>query len=84
MAYDAQMPDYLIALVALLLIVLIWRGPKMLPQWGAALGRGVREIRGHVDKTFGDEKTSELSDGGIETTTTTTTIRRDTTKAPRP
>lgn len=84
MAYDAQMPDYLILAIILLVAVLIWRGPKMLPQWGAALGRGVREVRGHVDKTFGDDKPSELSDGGIETTTTTTTIRRDTTKAPRP
>lgn len=75
------MPDILILAIILLVIVLIWRGPKMLPQWGAALGRGVREARSHVDKTFGDDKTSELSDGGIETTTTTT--RRDTTNAPR-
>ena len=33
-----------------ILIVLIWRGPKTLPQIGAMLGRGVRGARQEADK----------------------------------
>ena len=35
-------PDLLIALIVLLVIVLIWRGPKNLPKIGQALGRTPR------------------------------------------
>lgn len=37
--------DVLIVLVIILVVVLIWRGPKTLPRIGQALGRGVREAR---------------------------------------
>jgi Sec-independent protein translocase protein TatA len=37
--------DTLAILIVILLIVLIVRGPKTLPQIGAILGRGVREAR---------------------------------------
>jgi Sec-independent protein translocase protein TatA len=85
-AYDARMPtDLILLLVIILVVVLIWRGPKILPEWGAALGRGVREARSNATKGLDDTKTTtrELSDGTIETTTTTIS-RRDTTDAPRP
>jgi sec-independent protein translocase protein TatA len=39
------MSDVAIVLVAILVIVLIWRGPKTLPDLGKALGRGIREAR---------------------------------------
>lgn len=37
--------DALVILLVVLLIVVIWRGPKTLPQIGAMLGRGVKAAR---------------------------------------
>jgi Sec-independent protein translocase protein TatA len=37
--------DLLLVLVVILIIVLIWRGPSMLPQIGAALGLAVKSAR---------------------------------------
>lgn len=37
--------DVLVVLVVILILVVIWRGPKTLPKLGAALGRSVRELR---------------------------------------
>jgi Sec-independent protein translocase protein TatA len=42
--------DTLAILIVILLIVLIVRGPKTLPQIGAILGRGVREARREAEK----------------------------------
>lgn len=39
------MGDIFVILVILLVIVLVIRGPKTLPQIGAMLGRGVKEAR---------------------------------------
>lgn len=39
------MSDVAIVLIAILVVVLVWRGPKTLPELGKALGRGVREAR---------------------------------------
>ncbi len=39
------MPDVAIVLIVILVLVLLWRGPKTLPQLGEALGRGVKEAR---------------------------------------
>jgi len=39
------MGDLFVLLVILLIIVLVVRGPKTLPQIGAMLGRGVKEAR---------------------------------------
>ena len=44
------MPDLLVALIIVLVVVLIWRGPKTLPKIGQALGRGVREARAEASK----------------------------------
>ena len=50
-------PDILIILIIVLILVLMWRGPKTLPKIGYALGRGVknardeaREVRSAIDK----------------------------------
>jgi Sec-independent protein translocase protein TatA len=37
--------DVLIVLIVILAVVLIWRGPKILPKWGETLGRGVKATR---------------------------------------
>jgi len=42
-------------LIVALIVALIWRGPKTLPQIAAMLGRGVREARQEADKLRSDE-----------------------------
>jgi Sec-independent protein translocase protein TatA len=39
------MPDTLVLLIIVLVLVLIWRGPKTLPEIGRMLGRGFRNAR---------------------------------------
>jgi Sec-independent protein translocase protein TatA len=53
-------PDILIILIIVLILALLWRGPKTLPKIGQALGRGVknareeaREVRSAIDKRDG-------------------------------
>jgi Sec-independent protein translocase protein TatA len=47
--------DFLIVLIVILILVLIWRGPKTLPKIGQALGRGVREARAEASKLRDDK-----------------------------
>jgi Sec-independent protein translocase protein TatA len=51
--------DVLIVLIVILAIVLVWRGPKILPKWGETLGRGVKATRKEVadlqDETRGKD-----------------------------
>jgi Sec-independent protein translocase protein TatA len=42
--------DVLIVLIVILVAVLVWRGPKTLPKWGATLGRGVRDAKTEAAK----------------------------------
>jgi Sec-independent protein translocase protein TatA len=37
--------DLLIVLIVVLVLVVMWRGPKTLPKLGSALGRGFREAK---------------------------------------
>ncbi|HEY3524192.1 MAG TPA: twin-arginine translocase TatA/TatE family subunit [Candidatus Limnocylindrales bacterium] len=39
------MPDTLLVLIVVLIVALVWRGPKNLPRIGEMLGRGVHEAR---------------------------------------
>ena len=39
------MPELMVVLVIILILALLWRGPKTLPSLGAALGRGIKEAR---------------------------------------
>ena len=41
----AMGPDILIILLVILVLVVMWRGPKTLPKIGEALGRGVKEAK---------------------------------------
>jgi Sec-independent protein translocase protein TatA len=42
--------DLLLVLVVILVVVLMWRGPKTLPKLGEALGRGVKEAKTEAAK----------------------------------
>ncbi len=48
--YHPPMPDLLLVLIVILILALLWRGPKTLPRLGEALGRGVREARKEATK----------------------------------
>jgi sec-independent protein translocase protein TatA len=48
------MQDIGLVLVIILILVLLWRGPKTLPKLGNALGRGVREAREEATKVQAD------------------------------
>jgi hypothetical protein len=50
--------DVGIVLIAILILVLVWRGPKTLPDLGKALGRGVKEARREASA-----KEDDTSDG---------------------
>jgi len=44
------MPDLLIVLVVVLALVFMLRGPKTLPKWGEALGRGFKGAKTEATK----------------------------------
>lgn len=48
------MTDLGLVLVVVLILAIIWRGPKTLPKIGQALGRGVREARREAAETRED------------------------------
>ena len=79
--------DIVVVLVIVLVIVAIWRGPKVLPEWGAAIGKTVREARTHATKGLDGDETDPkaLSDGSVvePMASSTTATSADTTGAPR-
>jgi Sec-independent protein translocase protein TatA len=48
--YHPPMPDLLVVLIIILVLAVMWRGPKTLPKLGEALGRGVREAKTEAAK----------------------------------
>lgn len=46
--------DLLLVLIVILVLVVMWRGPKTLPKLGEALGRGVREAKSEAAKAQGE------------------------------
>jgi Sec-independent protein translocase protein TatA len=46
--------DTIIVLLIVLAVVLVWRGPKMLPKWGEMLGRGVKAARKEAEDLHKD------------------------------
>jgi Sec-independent protein translocase protein TatA len=42
--------DLLLVLIVILVLALLWKGPKNLPRIGEALGRGIREARTEATK----------------------------------
>jgi Sec-independent protein translocase protein TatA len=53
--------DLVIVLLIILAVVLVWRGPKILPKWGEALGRGVKATRKEISEMQDEAK--ESNDG---------------------
>jgi Sec-independent protein translocase protein TatA len=69
--YHPPMPDLLVVLIIILVLVVMWRGPKTLPKLGEALGRGVREAKTEAAKAqdeikarVGESDTPPGDDGG--------------------
>jgi Sec-independent protein translocase protein TatA len=54
--------DVWIILVIILILVLVWRGPKTLPQLGKAFGRGVREAKEEAAKAQAEIQTRTTTD----------------------
>ena len=54
--------DLWIVLVVILILVLVWRGPKTLPQLGRAFGRGVREAREEASKAQAEIQSRTTTD----------------------
>jgi Sec-independent protein translocase protein TatA len=65
--------DLAIVLIVVLVIVLIWRGPKTLPLLGRAFGQGVKEARKEIEGVKDDSAA-----------TATETPATDETKPPQP
>ncbi len=57
--------DILLILIVLLFVLLLWRGPKMLPQLGEALGKTVKGVRQNLND---DDKAdvAAVDDAGID------------------
>jgi Sec-independent protein translocase protein TatA len=53
--------DLVIVLLVVLAVVLIWRGPKILPKWGETLGRGVKATRKELSEM--QDETKKKDDG---------------------
>ena len=54
--------DTFLVLLVILILVLIWRGPKTIPEIGRMFGRGVREARIEAAKLRSED--DKPSDGG--------------------
>lgn len=51
--------DILLVLVIVLIVVVMWRGPKTLPLLGKAFGRGVKEAKKEIDAIKDDTAAPE-------------------------
>lgn len=51
--------DTFAILIVILIVAIIWRGPKTLPQIGAMLGRGVREARSEAERLRSEPATDK-------------------------
>jgi Sec-independent protein translocase protein TatA len=51
--------DILLVLIVILIIVFIWRGPKVLPQFGEALGKAVKGARDTMDRDSTESTSSD-------------------------
>jgi Sec-independent protein translocase protein TatA len=47
--------DVLVVLIIVLVVVIMWRGPKTLPLLGRAFGQGVKEARRELEELKGDD-----------------------------
>jgi sec-independent protein translocase protein TatA len=54
--------DVVVVLILILVIALVWRGPKNLPEIGRMFGRGVREARAEAAKLRTEDDTPKDGD----------------------
>ena len=57
------MGDVAVLLIVALVLAVIWRGPKTLPQIGNMLGRGVKATREEVKAIQSDDADKTADDG---------------------
>jgi TatA/E family protein of Tat protein translocase len=55
--------DILLILIVILVVVLMWRGPKNLPEIGRVFGRGVKEARSEAREIQSDLRGHDEPDG---------------------
>lgn len=60
------MSDLLLVLIVILILVVIWRGPRTIPEIGRMFGRGVREARIEASKLRSPDEPPK--DGGSAAT----------------
>lgn len=65
--------DLLLVLIIVLVVALMWRGPKNLPKIGQALGRGVKEARHEATKVQEEIQTRVSTDPADRGSTPATT-----------
>ncbi|MEW6225911.1 MAG: twin-arginine translocase TatA/TatE family subunit [Chloroflexota bacterium] len=51
--------DILLVLIIVLVVVIMWRGPKTLPLLGRAFGQGVREARKEMEEMKSESAASK-------------------------
>jgi Sec-independent protein translocase protein TatA len=59
--------DLLILLVIVLAVVFMIRGPKTLPKWGSALGKGMRDARTEASKAQAEIQARASGDSNKDT-----------------
>ena len=69
--------DLLFILIIILVLVLMWKGPKNLPKLGEALGRGVKEARVEASKAQAEIQGRVVDDTTPSDTTPPTTPTED-------
>jgi Sec-independent protein translocase protein TatA len=65
--YHRPVPDLFVLLIVLLVLALVWRGPKTLPQLGAIFGRGVKAAREEADRMRSGDAPSDDPGGSKPT-----------------
>jgi Sec-independent protein translocase protein TatA len=51
--------DLIVLLVIVLVVVIVWRGPRTLPLLGKAFGQGVKEARKEIDGMKSDTEAKD-------------------------
>ncbi len=54
--------DIAVVLIVILVLVIMWRGPKTLPLLGRAFGQGVKEARREIEELKGDDADVDADD----------------------
>lgn len=64
--------------IIVLVIVLLFFGPKRLPALSRSIGESIREFKGGIAQATGHEERSEISPAGVPEAQTTTSATEQT------